>query len=110
VASAFGWRTTPSRAVRRGTSTVGAMGEMTCPQCQSAMAPRFLGDVTVHQCSSCRGVFLEHADLGNLIEAENDWHRDTGYTTQPLPRITPDMTVPPPSRPTARSYIETLFG
>jgi uncharacterized protein len=84
---------------------------MTCPQCQSAMAPRFLGDVTVHQCSTCQGIFLQRVELGNLIEAENDWHRDTSHETQPLPRITPDMVVPPPpSRPTSRSYIETLFS
>ncbi len=84
--------------------------EMTCPQCQSAMAPRYLGNVTVHQCSSCQGVFLERADLGNLIEAENDWHRDSGPKTMPLPRITADMTAPPPSRPVTRAYVETLFG
>jgi Zn-finger nucleic acid-binding protein len=86
-------------------------GSMTCPQDGAAMAERYLGDVTVHQCSSCQGVFLERAELANLVEAENDWHRDTGPLTQPLPRITPDMkTAPPPSRPTARAYIETLFG
>jgi Zn-finger nucleic acid-binding protein len=84
--------------------------EMTCPQCQSTMSPRYLGDVTVHQCSSCQGIFLERADLGNLVEAENDWHRDSGPKTQPLPRITPDMAIPPTSRPVVRSYIESLFG
>ncbi len=86
--------------------------EMTCPQCQSAMSERVLGDVTVHQCTACQGVFLERADLGNLIEAENDWHRDSaGSLTQPMPRITSDMTAPPPaSRPTSRAYVETLFG
>src|SRR4051794_37161197 len=93
--------------------TVGAMpddAEMTCPQCQSPMATRYLGTVTVHQCTACQGVFLERADLGNLIEAENDWHRDSAPLTQPLPRISPDMTAPPPSiRAGARSYIETLF-
>ena len=57
-------------------------------------APRVPRDVTVHQCASCQGVFLERADLGNLIEAENDWHRDSGPKTQPLPRITADMTRP----------------
>jgi Zn-finger nucleic acid-binding protein len=74
------------------------------------MSARPLGDVTVHQCTSCEGVFLERADLGSLIEAENDWHRDSGPTTMPLPRITADMTVPPPSRPVTRAYIESLFG
>jgi uncharacterized protein len=83
--------------------------DMTCPQCQSKMSERIIGPVTVHQCTSCQGIFLERADLGNLIEAENDWHRDSGPKTQPLPRITSDMTAPPPSKPTARSYIETLF-
>lgn len=83
---------------------------MTCPQCQSTMATRTVGDVTVHQCGSCSGIFLERADLGALIEAENDWHRHSGPTTQPLPRITADMTAPPPSPAVARSYLETLFG
>jgi uncharacterized protein len=86
------------------------MDEMTCPKCQSPMASRTIGDVTIDQCSSCTGIFLERACLGGLVEGENDWHRDSGPKTQPLPRITADMTVPPPSRPTARSYIETLFG
>ena len=86
------------------------MEDMTCPQCQSTMSDRALGDVTVHQCSSCQGIFLARADLGSLIEAENDWHRDSGPTTMPLPRITADMTAPPPSPPVTRAYIETLFG
>jgi uncharacterized protein len=84
--------------------------EMTCPHCQNAMAPRHVGDVVVHQCGSCQGIFLERADLGALVEAENDWHRDSGPTTMPLPRITADMAVPPPSRPVTRAFVETLFG
>jgi Zn-finger nucleic acid-binding protein len=88
---------------------VGGMDEMTCPQCQSSMASRSAGEVTVHQCSSCSGIFLARTDLGGLVEAENDWHRDSGPTTRPIPRITEDMVVPPPSPPGARSYIETLF-
>ena len=86
------------------------MEEMSCPKCQSAMHERIVGSVVVHQCSACSGIFLERADLWNLTEAENDWHRDSGPKTQPLPRITTDMTAPPPSAQGARSYIETLFG
>jgi Zn-finger nucleic acid-binding protein len=86
------------------------MDEMTCPKCQSAMKTRSLGDVTVAQCSSCDGIFLDRADLGTLVEAENDWHRNSGPRTAPLPRITEDMDAPPPSRPTSRAYIETLFN
>ena len=87
--------------------------EMTCPKCHGTLGSRTVGDVTVPQCPSCSGIFLERADLWNLIEAENDWYasRDAGPVTQPLPRITADMTAPPPAAPTAaRSYIETLFA
>lgn len=73
------------------------------------MSTRNLGDVAVAQCTSCKGIFLERADLGALTEAENDWHAASGPHTEPLPRITPDMTAPPPSPPKARAYIETLF-
>lgn len=87
------------------------MNDMTCPKCQSRMDTRTQGDITVNKCSACNGIFLERADLGGLIEAENDWHAGSGGPhTEPLPRITPDMTMPPPSKPRARSYIETLFG
>ncbi len=71
------------------------------------------GEVEVYRCGACAGVFLERADAGALSEAENDWHRGSvGHETMALPRITPDMTAspPPPARPKARSFIETLFG
>jgi uncharacterized protein len=83
---------------------------MSCPKCDSAMNTRTLGDVTISQCPSCNGIFLDRADLGNLIEAENDWHMNSGPKTEPLPRITANMTAPPPGRPTTRAYIETLFA
>jgi Zn-finger nucleic acid-binding protein len=88
------------------------MDEMTCPQCQSPMNERRVGDVTVQQCTSCDGVFLARADLGALSEAESEWfrRRESGPVTQPMPKITADMTAPPPSRPAARSFLETLFG
>jgi Zn-finger nucleic acid-binding protein len=86
------------------------MEGMSCPKCQSAMSTRALGDASVSQCPSCSGIFLDRADLGNLVEAENDWHHNSGPKTAPLPRITANMTVPPPSPPQARSYIDTLFA
>ena len=75
------------------------------------MDTRQLGEAAVSRCTGCSGIFLERADLGNLVEAENDWHRNVGaHHTEPLPRITADMTAPPPTKPRARSFIETLFG
>ena len=84
---------------------------MTCPKCSSSMAERLVGDVTIHQCTSCHGLFLDRADLAALVEAENDWYRDRdgGPTTQPLPRITADMVAPPRAASVTRSYIRTLF-
>ncbi len=87
------------------------MEEMSCPKCRSTMTMRNVGTVEVHQCTSCSGIFLERAELGNLTEAENDWYRDSGPSTQPIPRITADMTAPPASTaPAVRSYVELLFG
>ena len=74
------------------------MDEMTCPQCGATMAERLHGRVRVQQCESCQGIFLGRADLGSLIEEENDWHSTRSADTARLPRITADMTAPPPVR------------
>ena len=85
------------------------MDEMTCPKCAGTMAARSHGRVTVRQCESCRGVFLDRADLGSLVEGENDWHANRSTDTAQLPRITADMAAPP-SAPKARSYLDALFS
>ena len=43
------------------------------------MVSRTLGYRQVSQCPDGHGVFLERAELGNLIEAETDWHRNAGH-------------------------------
>ena len=85
------------------------MEEMTCPKCGGTMAARAHGRVTVRQCESCQGVFLDRVELGSLVEGENDWHANRSTDTAQLPRITPDMVAPPP-RARARSYIDSLFS
>ena len=50
-------------------------------------------------------MFLERADLGSLIEAENDWHANRSADTAPLPRITADMTAPPTKPHGRASYL-----
>jgi Zn-finger nucleic acid-binding protein len=84
------------------------MDEMTCPKCAGTMAEAQHGGVRVRQCESCQGVFLDRADLGSLIEAENDWHANRSADTAQLPRITADM-VAPPRTARARSFIDGLF-
>ena len=83
---------------------------MTCPRCGTAMVSRALADGQVSQCPDGHGVFLSRADLGTLIEAENDWHRNASQHTAPMPKITADMQAPPPGRPPARAWVETLFS
>ena len=85
------------------------MESLTCPRCGTEMQELALGGATVHQCPDGHGVFLSRAELGALSEAENDWHRNAGQHTAPLPRITPDMTAPPTMGRQAQSWVETLF-
>ena len=84
------------------------MEATTCPKCDGSMTERSLGRVRVLQCGSCQGVFLDRADLGSIIEAENDWHAHRSADTAQLPRITSDMKAPPPVAK-ARSYVDALF-
>jgi len=89
------------------------METLTCPRCGAEMETRAfsssLGEGAVGSCPDNHGVFLARADLGALIEAESDWHRHAGQHTAPMPRITPDMTAPPVTKPPARAWVETLF-
>ena len=87
-----------------------AAGTLSCPVCGASMEPLTLGDGEVNRCPSGHGVFLSRAHLGSLIEAERDWHSHAGQHTSPMPRITADMTAPPPAKPPARAWVETLFS
>jgi Zn-finger nucleic acid-binding protein len=94
--------------------TVASMENLTCPRCGNQMVTRALagsaGEGGFSQCPEGHGVFLARPDLGSLIEAENDWHRNASQQTAPIPRITPGMQAPPSSRTPARAWVETLFG
>ena len=83
---------------------------LTCPVCQSPMESRSLGGgAAVQACPDGHGVFLRRADLGALVEAEQDWHRHAGQHTMPMPRITADMEAPPGGKTQSRAWVETLF-
>ncbi|UFN45032.1 TFIIB-type zinc ribbon-containing protein [Nocardioides okcheonensis] len=86
------------------------MESLTCPRCGAAMQERTFGGATVAQCPDGHGVFLARADLGVLVEAENDWHANAGQHTAPMPRITADMTAPPAVGKQSRAWVETLFN
>lgn len=86
---------------------------MTCPSCQQPMRTSDRLGVPVAQCEGCHGIFLSRGSLGALVEGETDWHAARAqHTTQPLPRISPEMTSPPAvaSGLPKRSYLDCLFG
>lgn len=86
------------------------METLECPRCGVAMDERRLGDSAVRRCPDGHGVFLERVALADLIDAENDWHRaGEGFHTAPLPRITADMSAPPPAARRAPAWVATLF-
>lgn len=86
------------------------MESMNCLQCGTGMVESSVGAASVQQCPDGHGIFLARPQLGALVEAETDWHRYAGQHTAPMPRITPDMeAAPPPVKPPARAWIETLF-
>lgn len=93
-----------AREYRRGMET------FNCPRCQQPMVEVVVGQARATRCPDGHGVFLERLDLGNLVEAETDWHEGSGQHTRPLPRITPDMVAPPSSPRRARAWVETLFN
>src|SRR3954451_8714658 len=78
-------------------STVASMtnASMLCPRCGTSMEERPLGYGRITVCPEGHGVFLDHADIGHLVEAETDWHSNATARTAPMPRITPDMLAPP---------------
>lgn len=68
------------------------MSGLTCPKCQGDMRSYERNGVTIDQCSSCRGIFLDRGELERLIDAESAWN-------------SANAAPPPPSRD-ARSYGE----
>lgn len=86
------------------------MATLSCPKCGTDMESRPIASGEVNQCPEGHGVFLSRAELGALVESENDWHRNASQHTAPMPRITADMTAPPAGKVAARAWVETLFN
>ncbi len=46
------------------------MSDIACPKCEAPMVTRRRNGVTIEQCVSCRGMFLDRGELEQLIGAE----------------------------------------
>ncbi|MGH2761343.1 MAG: zf-TFIIB domain-containing protein [Thermoleophilaceae bacterium] len=59
------------------------MSDLVCPKCQSPMRSYERSDVTVDQCTGCRGVFLDRGELERLVDAEGSFYEERGVAPEP---------------------------
>jgi Zn-finger nucleic acid-binding protein len=38
-----------------------------CPRCETALRPRFVGDIVIDECAKCQGLFLDHIAIKRVI-------------------------------------------
>ncbi|RCV48961.1 TFIIB-type zinc ribbon-containing protein [Marinitenerispora sediminis] len=67
---------------------------MICPKCQSRMNTYDRQGVRIEQCERCRGIFLDHGELEQILSAEQ---RHYGAPAMPYGR--PDSPAPYRGRP-----------
>lgn len=48
---------------------------LTCPKCHQAMQSFTRSGLTIEQCSSCRGVFLDYGELERLVQMEGQYYQ-----------------------------------
>lgn len=47
---------------------------MTCPKCQGALHTVDRQGVRLEQCQNCRGIFLDHGELEQILSAEQRYY------------------------------------
>ena len=47
--------------------------ELTCPKCDGSMRTYKRNGITIDQCTSCHGIFLDRGELERLISAESSY-------------------------------------
>jgi Zn-finger nucleic acid-binding protein len=67
---------------------------LTCPKCAGQMQAYERNGVTIDQCDSCRGIFLDRGELERLIDAESSYYQ----TPAEPPRGGYPADYPPPAR------------
>ncbi|NLT54788.1 MAG: zf-TFIIB domain-containing protein [Actinomycetales bacterium] len=50
------------------------MTEFLCPKCRSTMRTYNRNGVSIEQCDSCRGIFLDYGELEALSRVESQFH------------------------------------
>jgi Zn-finger nucleic acid-binding protein len=47
--------------------------ELICPKCEGAMRTYARNGITIDQCTTCHGIFLDRGELERLISAESTY-------------------------------------
>lgn len=47
--------------------------DLTCPKCDGPMRTYARNGITIDQCTSCHGIFLDRGELERLISAESSY-------------------------------------
>lgn len=61
---------------------------LTCPKCAGEMRGYERNGVTIDQCGSCRGIFLDRGELERLVDAESAYYQTSQAGAQP-PQYSP---------------------
>ena len=62
---------------------------LVCPKCQATMPTYERSSVVIHQCTDCRGVFLDRGELERLIDAEEQRNATAPAAFPPSPNADP---------------------
>lgn len=87
---------------------------MNCPKCESEMRSYERNGVTVDQCTSCRGIFLDRGELERLIDAEGShYEREYGerheHDRDREHRSEPQHSDRKPKKSKKRSFLENML-
>jgi Zn-finger nucleic acid-binding protein len=78
---------------------------MNCPKCESEMRSYERNGVTVDQCTSCRGIFLDRGELERLIDAETSFYENDEQRAQPSKEKGGEK----PRKSKKKSFLENLM-
>lgn len=62
------------------------------------------GGIHIEQCEGCRGIFLDHGELEQIVGAESAYYGQPGPRYQPAPPPVAGRPAPPPPPPPAPHY------
>lgn len=85
------------------------MTTLTCPKCNGEMRQYERNDVTVDQCTECRGLFLDRGELERLVDAESRWAQQTYAPEGPRQPSAPKNDQRHSGQRRRKHWIEDLF-